>query len=55
MAGVGRRGFAAATRAYMLAAPVGRPMGPQPQYNRRPSAPNILELDTAARCTLFLC
>jgi len=56
MAGVGRRGFAAATRAYMLAAPVRRPMGPQPQpqYNRRPSAPNILELDTAARCTLFL-
>jgi len=51
MAGVGRRGFAAAARAAMFYPPVVRPIGPQPQpqYNRRrPDVPQILDLDTAA-------
>ena len=51
MAGVGRRGFAAAARAAMFYPPVVRPIGPQPQpqYNRRrPDAPQILDVNTAA-------
>ncbi|KAF5330504.1 hypothetical protein D9619_005302 [Psilocybe cf. subviscida] len=60
MAGVGRRGFAAAARAAMFAAPNGRPMGPSymgapppgppGQYPmRRPNAPQYLDINADAR------
>ncbi|KAG6916598.1 hypothetical protein DXG01_006155 [Tephrocybe rancida] len=39
MAGVGRRGFAAAARAAMFVAPADRPMGPQPRRDRDNLAP----------------
>ena len=50
MAGVGRRGFAAAARAAMFVAPNGKPGGPQPQYGRRPNAPQFLDIDAVSRC-----
>lgn len=64
MAGVGRRGFAAAARAAMFAAPNGRPMGPSymgapppgppGQYPmRRPNAPQYLDINADARCKQF--
>ena len=46
MAGVGRRGFAAAARAAMFV----NPNLPQPQYGRRPNAPQFLDIDVASRC-----
>ncbi|KAJ3488533.1 hypothetical protein NLJ89_g11607 [Agrocybe chaxingu] len=54
MAGVGRRGFAAAARAAMFVSPSDRPLGPQPQYNRRPNAPQFLDIDAATRCEFSL-
>ncbi|KAF8969692.1 hypothetical protein BDZ97DRAFT_1794692 [Flammula alnicola] len=50
MAGVGRRGFAAAARAAMFVGPGNRPLGPQTQYGRRPNAPQYLDIDAATRC-----
>jgi hypothetical protein len=50
MAGVGRRGFAAAARAAMF---VGHPQGPQPLYGRRMNGnagPRYLDIDAASRC-----
>ena len=50
MAGVGRRGFAAAARAAMF---VGLPQGPQPLYGRRMNSnagPRYLDIDAASRC-----
>lgn len=44
MAGVGRRGFAAAARAAMFVAPPGLPM------DRRPNPPRFLDIDAASRC-----
>lgn len=65
MAGVGRRGFAAAARAAMFALPHnGRPGGSQPPYSenqdangngryaRRPNAPQFLDIDAVSRCEL---
>lgn len=44
MAGVGRRGFAAAMRAAMFVAPHGHAM------DRRPAPPRFLDIDAASRC-----
>jgi len=49
MAGVGRRGFAAAARAAMFVGP----QGPQPLYGRRTNGnpgPRYLDIDAASRC-----
>ncbi|KDR73623.1 hypothetical protein GALMADRAFT_212467 [Galerina marginata CBS 339.88] len=58
MAGVGRRGFAAAARAAMFVAPPGPlPPAQQPMYGtqgggpRRPNAPQFLDIDAATRST----
>ncbi|KAF8163608.1 hypothetical protein B0H34DRAFT_795296 [Crassisporium funariophilum] len=51
MAGVGRRGFAAAARAAMFVGPTDRPLGPQPQNGRRPNAPQYLDIEAASRST----
>lgn len=50
MAGVGRRGFAAAARAAMFVAQGPRPMGPQaqPHYIRKQMVPQHLDLNAAA-------
>lgn len=62
MAGVGRRGFAAAARAAMLVQqgpfrppPATRfpPYPPQPFYAGRPGAPQFLDIDAASRCKFF--
>ena len=45
MAGVGRRGFAAVTRAAMFALPTSQPLG-----SRRPDQPKYLDLDAVSRC-----
>jgi hypothetical protein len=44
MAGVGRRGFAAAARAAMFVSPAGYSM------DRRPDPPRFLDIDAASRC-----
>jgi hypothetical protein len=44
MAGVGRRGFAAAARAAMFVVPSGHPM------DRRPNPPRFLDMNVPARC-----
>lgn len=48
MAGVGRRGFAAAARAAMFVMPTDRPGGPQPQ-GRRDNAPRYLNTNIPTR------
>ncbi|KAF9532197.1 hypothetical protein CPB83DRAFT_903757 [Crepidotus variabilis] len=48
MAGVGRRGFAAAARAAMFVHPM---HGIGGQYNRRPNAPQFLDIDVSSRPT----
>jgi len=55
MAGVGRRGFAAAARAAMFVGHGPRSMGPQPQpnYNRKQMVPQHLDLNAASRRELW--
>ena len=53
MAGVGRRGFAAAARAAMFVGP----QGPQPLYGRRMNGnpgPRYLDIDAASRCQCYV-
>ena len=54
MAGVGRRGFAAAARAAMSVPPQHGDPGLQPQGSRRPNVPGALDITAPPRCKLFL-
>lgn len=60
MAGVGRRGFAAAARAAMFVIPPQPNMGgnrlyaPQPQLGEQVNAPRFLDMDAASRCKSYL-
>lgn len=50
MAGVGRRGFAAAARAAMFVVPPHEAPGLHPQASRRPNAPGVLDIQVPIRC-----
>lgn len=59
MAGVGRRGFAAAARAAMLVGPQHGAPAFHPRDSRRPNAPGLLDIQVPTRCKSsvlsFLC
>ena len=50
MAGVGRRGFAAAARAAMFAVQSARPPGPPHQHGNQLNPPRFLDIDAIPRC-----